>query len=60
MIISSKVFTWLLRAGQPSQTQLHSNGHPMTFKIDTGADITVVSERERESQRSLDGKLGQP
>ena len=30
----------------------------MTFKIDTGADVIVVSERE--SQRSLDGKLGQP
>ena len=30
----------------------------MTFKIDTGADVTVVSEREY--QRSLDGQLGQP
>ena len=38
---------------QPWTTQLHLNGHPMTFKIDTGADVTVVSERE--NQRSRDG-----
>lgn len=31
---------------QPWTTQLHLNGHPMYFKIDRGADMTFVSERE--------------
>ena len=31
---------------QPWTMQLNLNGHPMIFKIDTGADVRVVSERD--------------
>ena len=38
----------LVSIGETQQwtTQLHLNGHPMTIKIDTGANVTFISERE--------------
>ena len=39
--------------------QLHLNGHPMTFKIDTGADVTVVSKRESIRDHKMDNYINQ-